>query len=167
MGERVAVLAPVRAPQAFAAAHAAFLIDMVLGQFADEARGDRAVPLAVDPPVGGVEDRAFLAGAGDRDIGEAAFFLEAGYAALVKAALRGKHAFFPAGAKDIFIFEAFCAVHGQYRDLGLVVACVITRLTCSRKSPSVSYSSIARASSVRFSRRPAASVERSAWSIVV
>ena len=33
----------------------------------------------------------------------------------------------------------------------------ITRLTCSRKAPRVSYSSIARASSARFSRRPALS----------
>ena len=43
----------------------------------------------------------------------------------------------------------------------------MTRLTCSRNAPRVSYSSIARVSSARFSSRPALSAERSAWSMAV
>ena len=99
--------------------------DMLVGQFADEAGRDRAGPLAVDAAVGGVEDGTFRLGAGDRDIGEAAFLLEAGVAALVEAALRGEDAFLPAGAEDMVIFQALGAVHGHDRDLGFVVARVI------------------------------------------
>ena len=65
-----------------------FLLDMLLGQFLDEAAGDRAGPLAIDAPVGGVQDGAAPPRAGDRDIGEAAFFLEAGEPAFVERALR-------------------------------------------------------------------------------
>jgi hypothetical protein len=57
---------------------------MGVGELGDEARRDAARPLAVDPAVGGVEDEAFAAGAGDRDVGEAAFLLEAGLAAFVQ-----------------------------------------------------------------------------------
>src|SRR3546814_19529100 len=64
--------------------------------FADETAGDAAHPLAVDTPVGGVIDARALAGAGDRDIGEAAFLLEAGGAAFVHRPLRRKDAVLPA-----------------------------------------------------------------------
>src|SRR6185503_21324637 len=78
VGEGVGPLRPVRPPQALAAGHAGLAVDMGLGQFGDEARGDGRGPLAVDAAVGGVDDEAAPARAGDRDISEAALLLEAG-----------------------------------------------------------------------------------------
>src|SRR6478672_7954283 len=106
MGERVAALAPLRAPQAFSAGHRRFLVDMLARQFGDEAARDRAGPLAVDAAVGGVKDGGAVPGAGQRDIGEAALLLETGEAAFVERALRGEHAFLPAGEEDEREFEA-------------------------------------------------------------
>ena len=82
-------------------------------------------PLAVDAAVGGVEDGRAGAGAGDRDVGEAAFLLEAGEAAFVQRALRREHAFFPAGEEDQREFEALGGVDGHDRDLGLAAGRVI------------------------------------------
>jgi hypothetical protein len=70
---------------------------MVVGKLGDEAAGKAAGPLAVDAAVGGVEDGRAAAGAGDRDIGEAALLLEAREAALVERALRGEYPLLPAG----------------------------------------------------------------------
>src|SRR3546814_9316426 len=90
--------------------------------FADETAGDAAHPLAVDTPVGGVIDARALAGAGDRDIGEAAFLLEAGGAAFVHRPLRRKDAVLPAREEDMVEFKAFGGVDRHYRaGLGLVV----------------------------------------------
>src|SRR5438270_13711946 len=97
MGERVGAFRPLRAPQALAAGHRGFLVDVRLGQLADEAARDRAGPLTVDAAVGGVEDRAAPPRASDRDIGETTLLLEAGKAAFVERALRREHAFLPAG----------------------------------------------------------------------
>ena len=63
--------------------------------------------------------------AGDRDIGEAAFLLEAGEAAFVERALRREHAFFPAGEEDEREFEPLGGVDGHDRDLGLAARGVI------------------------------------------
>ena len=68
----------LRAPQAFAAAHGGLAVGVRFGEFGDEPARDAAGPLAVDATVGGVDDRRFGAGASNRDIGQAAFFLEAG-----------------------------------------------------------------------------------------
>ena len=76
----------------------------------------RAGPLAVDAAVGGVDDGGAAASAGDRDVGEAAFLLEAGEAAFVERALRGEHAFFPAGEVDDVELEALGGVDGHDRD---------------------------------------------------
>ena len=89
-----------------------------VGQLGDEAAGDAAGPLAVDAAVGGVEDGRLAPRAGDRDIGEAAFLLEAGEAAFVERALRREHAFFPAGEEDEREFEALGGVDGHDGDLG-------------------------------------------------
>ena len=55
-------------------------------------------------------------GARNRDIGEAAFLLEAGKAAFVERALRGEHAFFPAGEIDGVELQALGGVDGHDRD---------------------------------------------------
>src|SRR3546814_20157203 len=90
--------------------------------FADEAAGDAAHPLAVDAAVRGVIDARALAGAGDRDIGEAAFFLEAGGAAFVHRTLRGEDAVFPAGADNMIELATLGVVDRHDRlGLGLVV----------------------------------------------
>ena len=141
-----------------------------LGQLGEEAAGDRAGPLAVDAAVGGVEDGAAAPRAGDRDIGEAALLLEAGEAAFVERALRREHAFFPAGEIDGVELEALGGVDGHDRDAVALARFVIVHdqadmLEEARRANS--YSSIARVSSARFSRRPALSAERSAWSIAV
>src|SRR3546814_9377421 len=63
-----------------------------------------------------------LAGAGDRDIGEAAFFLEAGGAAFVHRTLRGENAVFPAGEEHMIEFETLGGVDRHDRHgFGLVV----------------------------------------------
>src|SRR3546814_8610061 len=90
--------------------------------FADEAAGDAAHPLAVDAAVRGVIDARALAGAGDRDIGEAAFFLEAGGAAFVHRTLRGEDAVFPAGEENMIELEPLGGVDRHDRHgFGLVV----------------------------------------------
>src|SRR3546814_13277639 len=93
---------------------------MLLRKFPDEAAGDAAGPLAVDAAVCGVEDGRAAACASDRDIGEAAFLLEAREAAFVERALRGEDAFFPAGEEDGAEFQALGGVDRHDRDLGLV-----------------------------------------------
>ena len=158
MGERVGALGPLRAPQALAAGHRRFFLDMRLRQLGDEAAGERAGPLAVDAAVGGVEDGRAAPGAGDRDVGEAAFLLEAGEAAFVQRALRREHAFLPAGQIDGVELEALGGVDGHDGDLLALSALVIVhdQADMLEEGAEVSYSSIARASSARFSRRPAA-----------
>src|SRR3546814_10922747 len=66
-----------------------------LRQFPDEARGDGTGPLAIDAPVGGVQDDAGFPRPRDRYIGKAAFLLQAVEAAFVKGALGRENAFFP------------------------------------------------------------------------
>src|SRR5690606_19985254 len=83
VGERIVLLGPVGAPQRGAAGQRGFHLDVVGGELGDEPRGDRAGPLAVDAPVGSVEDRAAAPGAGDRDVSQPAFLLERSEAAFV------------------------------------------------------------------------------------
>src|SRR3546814_21088612 len=92
MCEGIALRRPIGAPQALPAAETILAVDMFGRDFADEAAGDAAHPLAIDAAVRGVIDARALAGAGDRDIGEAAFFLAAGGAAFVRRTLRGEKA---------------------------------------------------------------------------
>jgi hypothetical protein len=169
IGEGIGMFGPLRPPQRRAARQRRFLLDVRIGQFGDEARSGSSWSTGRRCAVGGVEDRAAPPRAGDRDIGEAAFFLEAGEAAFVHRALRGEHAFLPAGQEHVVEFQPLGGVDGHDRDLfaSSAASLSITRLTCSRKSPSVSYSSIARASSARFSSRPADSALRSACSAAV
>src|SRR3546814_10379741 len=107
MGEGVALRRPIGAPQTRAAAEAGFAVDMFGRDFGDESAGNAAHPLAVDTAVGGLIDARALPGAGDRDIGKAAFLLEAGGAALVHCALRREDALLPAAEADMIEFEAF------------------------------------------------------------
>ena len=96
------------------------------GSSVTKRRRDGRGPLAVDAAVGGVEDDAAPARAGDRDVGEAALLLEAGIAALVERALRGEDAFLPAGEEDGVELEALGGVDGHDRDLvGLAVGVVV------------------------------------------
>ncbi len=130
----------------------------VLGQFRDEARRDRAGPLAIDAAVGGMQDGAALARPGDRDIGKPAFFLQDWQARLRRATrCEGNTPSSQPGRKTWSNSSplAACMVMMVTFSASSAASLSITRLTCSRKSPSVSYSSIARASSDRFSSRPA------------
>jgi hypothetical protein len=70
---------------------------MGLGQFVDEARGQRRLPQIVHAAVLRKRDDGAALGAGDADIGEAAFLLEPGAALLVERALVREEAFLPAG----------------------------------------------------------------------
>ena len=76
----------------------------------------RARPLAVNPAVGGMNDRRPAASAGDRHISEPPLLLEAGEAAFVERALRGEHAFLPAGQENCVELEALGGVDGHDRD---------------------------------------------------
>src|SRR3546814_17123745 len=58
IGEGIGAFGPVGAPERGAAGHAALLLHMFGRQFPDEARGDGTGPLAIDAPVGGVQDDA-------------------------------------------------------------------------------------------------------------
>ena len=91
-------------------------LDMGFRQFVEEARGDGRLPEAVDAAVGDEPDVAAALGAGDADIGEAAFFLEAGAAAFVQRALVREEAFLPAGQEDGVEFEALGRVQRHDRD---------------------------------------------------
>ena len=79
MSERVGSLRPLRAPQAFAAGHGRFFLDVRLGQLGKEPAGDRTGPLPVDATVCCMEDRAFAPCARDCDISEAPFLFEHGF----------------------------------------------------------------------------------------
>ncbi len=77
------------------------------GQFLDKARGDRTLPLAMDPPAAGKAQENPLAGAGDADIGKAAFLLQPDRAVLVDRALAREDALFPPGQEDSVEFQTF------------------------------------------------------------
>src|SRR5690349_11520536 len=115
MGEGVGALRPLGAPETFAAGHRGLFLDLVLGKLAEKARRNRACPLAVDSAVGGVEDGRAAAGAGQRDIGEAAFLLEGSEATFFERALRRKDAFLPAWKIDDAELEALGSVDGHDR----------------------------------------------------
>ena len=119
----------------------------------------RAGPLAVDAAVGGMDDRRPAAGAGDCDVGKAAFLLEAGEAAFVeRRAARGTRLLPSRRRKTVSNSSPLAAwmVMMVTFSPARASSLSITRLTCSRKAPRDSYSSIARVSSARFSSRPAA-----------
>src|SRR5260221_753969 len=61
-------------------------LDVVRRQLADEARGDGALPGAVDAAVGGEGDGGAVARAGDADIGEPALLLQPGETGVVHPA---------------------------------------------------------------------------------
>ena len=109
VGEGVGALGPLARHRLSPPVIVVSSLDVRLGQLGEEARGDRAGPLAVDAAVGGVEDGASAARAGDRDIGEAALLLEAGEAAFVERALRREDAFLPAGE------DRRCRTRGPWR----------------------------------------------------
>ena len=125
VGEGIVLLAPVCAPQAGPAGQRGFLINMFAGQFFDKAAGDRTDPLAIDAAIGGVQDDAAPPRPGDRDIGEAAFFFEAGQPAFVNRALRWEYAFFPADAEDIVEFQPLGRVDCHDRHRFLAIGAVI------------------------------------------
>src|SRR3546814_4636546 len=91
-----------------------------LRQFPDEARGDGTGPLAIDAPVGGVQDDAGFPRPRDRYIGKAAFLLQAVEAAFVKGALGRENAFFPPRQEDGVELQSLGGVDGHDRDLALV-----------------------------------------------
>jgi len=80
-------------------------LDMVLGQFVHEARGNGALPQRMDAAVGGEGNESALLCPRDADIGETALFLEARTAALIERALVREQALFPAGQKHGFKFQ--------------------------------------------------------------
>ena len=63
-----------------------------------------------------MQDRASAPGARDRNVSEAALFLEAGKAAFVERPLGWKHPFFPTGQVDSVELEAFRGVDGHDGD---------------------------------------------------
>ena len=91
------------------------------GQFVDEAAGQLRGPAAIDQPVGGEGDPGVLLGAGDADIGQAAFLLEALLALFVDAALAGEDAFLPAGQEDQRELQPLGAVQGHDLDRPVAV----------------------------------------------
>ena len=103
---------------------------MRLGQITDEAAGDRAGPLAVNPPVGGMHNRAAPPRAGDGDVGEAAFLLQTGKATFVHRPLAGEHAFLPADQKDVIELQPLGCVDRHDRQLfGAVVGLIVHHQT--------------------------------------
>ena len=86
---------------------------VVRGQLVDEARRDRAHPLTVPVPVGREEDMGAAAGAGEPDIGEAAFLLQPGGARLVERQLMGEQPFLPARQEHGVELEALGAMQGH------------------------------------------------------
>ena len=67
------------------------------GQFVDKPGRRRALPLAVDSPVGGEADEGVAARPGQADIGQAAFFLQPGGAAVVQRPRVREQPFLPTG----------------------------------------------------------------------
>ena len=61
----------------------------------------------------------------DRDIGEAALFLQCGEAAFIERSLRGEHAFLPAGQEHAVELQPLGGVYGHDRDLALILIGVI------------------------------------------
>ncbi len=121
VSEGVVGLAPGRAPERGTTGHGSFALHVFFGQFLDKAAGYRTGPLAIDAAVCGVKDRAAALGARDRDIGEAALFLEAGQPAFVDSALAGKDAFFPTGEEDMIEFQSLGRMHGHDGDFLTVI----------------------------------------------
>src|SRR5262249_5046229 len=83
----------------------AFLIYMLMGDFGNEARGQRALPQVVHAPVRGIGDLDPLTRAGEPDIGEAALLLQASGAAVVERALMGEQPLLPPGQEDRVEFQ--------------------------------------------------------------
>ena len=97
---------------------------MLLGEFVDETRGQARLPEAVDAPVGGKIELQPLAGAGQADMGEPAFLLQPGTAALVEGALVGKQSFLPAGQEDGVELQPLGGVQRHDRDAGAGFAAI-------------------------------------------
>src|SRR5579875_2674839 len=90
--------------------------DVILRQFADEARGQGTLPLAAHAPIGGIRDESAPPRPREPDISKPALFLESFEPRLVHRALVRKEALLPAGQEDIVEFEAFGAVQGHEAD---------------------------------------------------
>ena len=75
-------------------------LDMGFRQFVDEARRQARLPQIAHTPVLGEGDGGPALGAGDADISETAFLLEAGAAVFIEGALMREEAFLPAGKED-------------------------------------------------------------------
>ena len=91
---------------------------MFLGQFIDEARRQGGIPGAVNAAVGSEADFTAALGAGDPDIGQAAFFFQPGQAAFIHGALMGEQAFFPSRQEDGLKFQTFSSMQRHDRDHG-------------------------------------------------
>ena len=72
-----------------------------------------------------MDDHGQAPGARDRDIGEAAFLLEALHTAFVERALRREQAFLPADQEDRVVFETLGGVDGHDRDLRILRAALV------------------------------------------
>ena len=72
-----------------------------------------------------MEHRAFTPRARDRDVGEAAFFLEAFQPAFVERALRREDALLPAGQIDGVELQALGGMDGHDRDLVAAAVLVV------------------------------------------
>ena len=92
-------------------------LHMVLWQLVDKAGGQGALPLVIDPPVRSEADRQVLTGAGDADIGEAAFLLQSLQPALIHRALRREEPILPTRQKHTVELQTLGGVIGHQRDL--------------------------------------------------
>ena len=100
--------------------------NMVQRQFFEEARGDGRLPQAVNASVRHEPDMGTALGAGEADIGEAAFFLQPRSATFVQRALVGKQAFFPAGEEDGLEFQTLRRM--QRHDVDGIQVLVLLRI---------------------------------------
>ena len=93
-------------------------------QFIDKARGQGVLPHVVDAAVLREGNVGPALGAGDADIGEAAFFLQAGLALFIQRPLVRKQAFLPAGQEHGAELKPLGGMEGHDADLVIGVAAV-------------------------------------------
>ena len=113
----------------------------------------------MDAAVLGEGNKGAALGAGDADIGEAAFLFQAGAAFFVERALVGKQAFFPAGRKTVPNSSPLAECRVMMLTLSSLVAGhgIHDEGNMLEEARHVSNSPIERTSSFRFSSRPCAS----------
>ena len=92
-------------------------VDVVRWQLVDEARRRRALPLPVNAPVGGKRDHRLPARPGQADVGEAAFLLQPGGAAVIQRPRVREQPFLPPGQEHGVELQPLGAVQRHQIDL--------------------------------------------------